>query len=193
MLDQNTIPRMAERLEIALVPIGGVDPLPLAWLKEDIRGILRAGVKEFPPLPLSPRHFHTERNQYLADGLLADLPPITSSGAALCLGITGADLFSGRMSFVFGIATTGKALISTFRLRPEIYGDPPNPKVYRWRVLTEAIHELGHALGLPHCEYPGCVMYFSNWIGDTDRKGPEFCYRCRKRIEHLLAEQQHER
>ena len=46
--------------------------------------------------------------------------------------------------------------------------------------------ELGHALGLPHCEYPGCVMYFSNWIGDTDRKGPKFCYRCGKRIERLV-------
>jgi len=28
-------------------------------------------------------------------------------------------------------------------------------------------------------------MYFSNWIGDTDRKGPDFCYRCRRRIEGL--------
>jgi archaemetzincin len=184
---------MAECLEIALVPIGTVDPLPIAWLKEDIPGILLAGVEEFPPLPLSPRYFKKERNQYLADGLLADLTCPRPSGNVLCLGITGADLFSGRMNFVFGVACTGRALISTFRLRPEIYGDPPNPKVYRWRVLTEAIHELGHALGLPHCEYPGCVMYFSNWIGDTDRKGPEFCYRCRKRIEHLLAEQQHER
>ncbi len=193
MPDENTISRMPECLDIALVPIGTVDPLPLTWLKEDIPGILKVRVEELPPLPLFPRHFHKERNQYLADGLLADLLSPAGSGTVLCLGITGADLFSGRMNFVFGVACPGKALISTFRLNPELYGDPPNKKVYRWRVLVEAIHELGHALGLPHCEYPGCVMYFSNWIGDTDRKGPEFCYRCRKRIEHLLAEQQHER
>jgi archaemetzincin len=171
--------------KVALVPIGTVDPLPLTWLKEAIPGILQVRVEEFPLLPLSPRYFHKERNQYLADGLLADLTPCTSSGTVLCLGVTGADLFSGRMNFVFGVACTRRALISTFRFRPEFYGNPPNPKVYRWRVLTEAIHELGHALGLPHCEYPGCVMYFSNWIGDTDRKGPEFCYRCRNRIERL--------
>jgi len=189
MPDENTTPRMEDLLEIALVPIGSVDPLPLAWLKEDLPRILPARVEEFPPLPLSPRHFHTERNQYLADGLLADLAPLRPSGTMLFLGITGADLFSGRMNFVFGVACMGTALISTYRLRPEFYGNPLNPKVYRWRVVTEAIHELGHALGLPHCEYPGCVMYFSNWIGDTDRKGPEFCYRCRKRIERLVGEQ----
>ena len=78
---------------IALVPIGAVDPISLAWLREDIPGILQAEVKEIPPLPLSPRYFQRDRNQYLADGLLADLGPLCSSGTILCLGITGADLF----------------------------------------------------------------------------------------------------
>lgn len=180
---------MAECLEIALVPIGEADPVLLSWLTEDLPTILQAGVKEFPPLPLSPRHLQKERNQYLADGLLADLTSIVHSGPILSLGITRVDLFSHGMNFVFGVACTGRALISTFRLRPGFYGDPSNSKLYRWRVLTEAIHELGHALGLAHCEYPGCVMYFSNWIGDTDRKGPKFCYRCMKRIERLMEEQ----
>jgi archaemetzincin len=186
MPDEYTTLRMAECLEITLVPIGRVDPVPPGWLKEDLKTIFQAGVKELPPLPLSPRHLHKERDQYLADGLLADLTLPGQSGTILCLGITDADLFSRGMNFVFGVACTGKALISTFRLRPEFYGSPANPKVYRWRVLTEAVHELGHALGLAHCEYPGCVMYFSNWIGDTDRKGPRFCYRCMKRLERLV-------
>jgi archaemetzincin len=180
---------MAERLEITLVPVGEVDSATLAWLKDDLPRILPAEVEEYPPLPLSPQHFQKERNQYQADGILADLTMMIPATTTLCLGITGADIFSSRMNFVFGIACKGRALISTFRLRLEIYGNPPNPKVYRWRVLIEAIHELGHALGLPHCEFSGCVMYFSNWIGDTDRKGPEFCYRCRRRVERILQGQ----
>jgi archaemetzincin len=178
---------MAEYLGITLVPIGGAVPIPLAWLKEDLPEILPAIVKVFPPLQLSPHHFRNDRNQYLADGLLAELTSLVNDGNTLYLGITEADLFSPGLNFVFGIASTRRALISTLRLRPEFYGMPPNPKVFRWRILTEAIHELGHALGLPHCEYPGCVMYFSNWIGDTDRKGPRFCYRCSKRIDGLTS------
>ena len=176
---------MAECQVTMLVPIGRVDPIILGWLKEDILKIVKATVTEIPPLLLTPRHFFKERNQYLADGLLTELPTIIHDGDTLSLGITESDIFSSGLNFVFGIATTGRALISTFRLRPEIYGMPPNPGLYRRRVLTEAVHELGHAIGLPHCEHPGCVMFFSNSIADTDRKGPEFCFRCRRRIEWM--------
>ncbi len=173
---------MTEWPGIVLVPIGEVDLIILTWLKEDLPKVLLAPVKEYPSIPLSPRHLGKERDQYLADGLLSDLTSVAQMGNVLTLGITGKDLFSPGLNFVFGIATRGRALISTFRLRPELYGMPYNQKLFRWRILTEAVHELGHALGLPHCEFPGCVMYFSNWIGDTDRKGPEFCYRCKRRI-----------
>jgi archaemetzincin len=118
-----------------------VDPAPLSWLKEDLPGILQAGLEEFPPLYLALRHFQKDRDQYLADGLLADLAGV-NSGPMLCLGITGADLFSPGMNFVFGLACTGTALIFTFRLRPEMYGGPANLELYHWRVVTEAVHNM---------------------------------------------------
>ena len=174
-------------LKIALIPVGEVDQAILAMLEEDLPGIFTADVEVYPPLPLSPRHFMKERDQYLADGLLDEFSSIIPVAGTLLLGITEADLFSPGMNFVFGIANRGRSLISSYRLRPELFGQEPNPKVFRGRVLTEAVHELGHALGLPHCEYPGCVMYFSNWIGDTDRKGPGFCFRCARSLERLMA------
>jgi archaemetzincin len=178
---------LSSRLRIALVPFGEVNQALLSWLKEDLPGIFSADVEVNPVLPLPPKHFMKDRGQYLADGLLDEFFSIVPAPETLLLGVTEADLFSPGMNFVFGIANRGRALISSFRLRPEFFGLEPNPKVFRRRILTEAIHELGHALGLPHCEYPGCVMYFSNWIGDTDRKGPGFCFRCARKLERLEA------
>jgi archaemetzincin len=174
-------------LNIALVPVGGLDPAILSQLRDDLAGIFAADIGIYPAVPLGRKHFVRERGQYVADDILGDLSSIVSGPETVLLGITGTDLFSPGMNFVFGIATPGKALISVFRLRPEFDGKGPDPELFRRRVLTEAVHELGHALGLQHCEYPGCVMYFSNWIGDTDRKGPGFCFRCARALERLMV------
>ncbi|MDD1668225.1 MAG: archaemetzincin [Methanomicrobiales archaeon] len=174
-------------LRIALIPIGEVDPALLALLTEDLPGIFAFEVEVYPAVPLAQKHFVKDRGQYNADGLLGEFSAIVPGAGTVLLGITEADLFSPGLNFVFGIANRRRALISTFRLHPEIYGREPNTMVFRRRVLVEAIHEIGHALGLPHCEYPGCVMYFSNWIGDTDRKGPGFCFRCARALERLMV------
>ena len=99
------------------------------------------------------------------------------------LGVTDVDLYVPNYNFVFGEAVCpGKAaLISLYRLKPEFYGEPPNKQVFRERVAKEAVHAIGHALGMPHCKNPNCVMFFSLSIVDTDKKGISFCNDC-----HLL-------
>ncbi len=44
-------------------------------------------------------------------------------------------------------------------------------------------HELGHVMGLQHCDDPGCVMYFSNRLSDTDRKASDFCETCQRKLQ----------
>jgi len=176
---------MARLPAIGLVGIGNRDQGVIGWVREDLPSLIPAEIRIFHPQTLPLQYFDSRRGQYLADGILRSLAEIARRENVLCLGITGSDIFSPGLHFVFGIACTGAALISTFRLRPGFYGMPDNEMVYRRRILTEAVHEIGHALGLAHCEHPGCVMYFSNWIGDTDLKGPEFCYRCRRRVDLL--------
>jgi archaemetzincin len=98
------------------------------------------------------------------------------------LGVTEEDLFAGRLNFIFGIASPARALISLRRLRPEFHGFG-DERLFRLRALKEAVHELGHAFGLPHCPERTCVMAFSSSILDTDMKDWRYCPRCRARLE----------
>ncbi len=99
------------------------------------------------------------------------------------LGITGADLYVPGLNFVFGLAKRRTAVISLHRLRQPFYHLPEDREVFSHRVLVEAVHELGHTYGLSHCSDPACVMYFSQTIADTDRKGPTFCAACHPEIQ----------
>ena len=61
------------------------------------------------------------------------------------------------------------------RLRQEFYGLKPDKSYFCQRLAKEAVHELGHAFGLKHCENIKCVMHFSNSLSDTDIKRSHLC------------------
>jgi archaemetzincin len=96
------------------------------------------------------------------------------------LGVVDVDIFAAGLNYVFGEAYTPghAALVSLWRLHPEFYGEHPNLELYVLRALKEAVHEVGHTLGLQHCDRSLCVMHFSNSIFDTDKKQSFFCDQC---------------
>jgi archaemetzincin len=73
-------------------------------------------------------------------------------------------------------------VISAARLREEFYGMPADRDKLQDRLLKEAVHEVGHTLGLGHCDDWQCVMVSSHRVERLDLKGAEFCERCRKRL-----------
>jgi len=125
--------------------------------------------------------YNPARNQHNSSMILSKISEYAiKSEADRILGITDVDLYVPRLNFVFGEAQyLGKAaLISLYRLRPESYGKSQNRELFEERAGKEAIHEIGHTLGLGHCKEPNCVMFFSNSILDTDRKKSVFCDSC---------------
>jgi archaemetzincin len=68
------------------------------------------------------------------------------------------------------------------RLRQEFYGLKPDEPLFHQRIIKEAVHELGHAFGLEHCNNQMCVMHFSNSLPDIDIKQNSFCDICRTKI-----------
>jgi archaemetzincin len=126
--------------------------------------------------------FDPGRGQYRATALLkALLDDPQADPAERVLGVTGVDLFTPVLTYVFGEAQLGgrAAVVSCHRLRNEAYGLAPNPRLFYERLHKEAVHELGHTYGLMHCRGIGCVMGASAYAEEIELKGATFCERCR--------------
>ena len=166
---------------IHLIPIGG--DVRLETLDELAAGLARefqdsCHVREQPVDPAFA--FDPVRKQYQATSILRYLTGVESE--ARLLGVTSVDLCGPIFTFVFGEAQlAGRcAVVSFHRLREEFYGLPANTKLFRQRLLTEAVHELGHTFGLRHCADWQCAMASSHTIDRLDVKGGRLCARCRR-------------
>ena len=170
-------------MSIALVAVGDVDRKVIEVLKGDLDKTFNRQALIGKPMPKPDYAFNKKRNQYLSTAILNAIMGQTDAAAYdKILGIVDNDLYVPRLNFVFGEAGSKAAVISLTRLRQEFYHLPENRPLFHQRIFTEAVHELGHTYGLRHCENPRCVMFFSNSLMDTDKKGSAFCQRCKSKL-----------
>jgi len=132
--------------------------------------------------------YDPSRGQYNSTRILELLLDDPQPGGGPVLGVTGVDLFVPVLTFVYGEAQLGgrAAVVSLHRLRPEAYGLPADPGLLSARLLKEAVHELGHVLGLVHCPDAQCVMRASTYVEQIDYKLAEFCDGCREQVRELV-------
>jgi len=170
---------------VPIVPRGlGVEPRVLADLRDDLQGAFGKDC-EILPAELDPDSaFHPGRQQYHSTEILKRLAPLGRAESWRLLGVTEVDLYIPVLTFVFGEAQLGNscAIVSSHRLRQEFYGLPPDAALLRDRLLKEAVHELGHTLGLRHCEDYRCAMAPSHAVEWVDVKSAGLCDRCRAQV-----------
>ena len=177
-------------LQVTLVPLGAVENPLLEYLALMIGETLRCEVSvESRQLSADPA-YDPLRRQHHSTRLLESLEKGWGEDAGKVLGVALQDLFIPILTFVFGEAQLGgrAAIISIARLRQGFYGLPDDPALLYHRAEKEALHELGHTLGLVHCPDYGCVMRFSNSVEEVDLKGERFCTSCAARVEEAYAQ-----
>lgn len=177
-------------MKLVLKPVGDIEDKVLLFLAIQLKKVFPGtSIRISDAIPVPMVSYDSKRDQHRSSLILDEvLSYFNPEVADRILGIADVDAYSGNLNFVFGEAyVNGKAaVIYLKRLRPEFYGMSPDEGLFLQRVLKEAVHEIGHTLGLGHCEDPKCVMHFSNSIVDTDYKDYNFCERCRKLIEGAL-------
>jgi archaemetzincin len=172
---------------IQILPIGSILPDILAGLATGLSGEFRQPCEFLPEDPDPAFAFNVTRQQYSSTEILAAVTRRTTERTDRLLAVTPVDLYIPILTFVFGEAQLdGKcAIVSLHRLRQEFYGLPANQKLFRLRLLKEAVHELGHTHSIQHCEDYQCVMSPSHSVEWIDLKSSSFCAGCRTSIATL--------
>jgi len=170
--------------KIAIIPIGTQINDVAGFLSLSLPDILQASCRILAEdIDLEP-FFSSERKQYHSTDILRQLLPFSKEKDEHVLGIMDEDLYIPILTFVFGEAQLGGrcALVSGHRLHQKFYGLPEDEGIYLNRCEKEAVHELGHTLGLKHCDNFECVMRYSNSVADIDIKRNVFCPSCSKML-----------
>jgi len=170
-------------MKIAILRIGTVDMNVVSEIQDGLCRIFPEVdcviLRDIMPAPQDA--YNARRQQYHSSTILAKMHSyVPRSDVDNVLGVTEVDLYVPSLNFVFGEAECpGRvAIISLCRLKAEFYGQPTKRELFVERSVKEAVHEVGHTLGLGHCTNSECIMFFSNSIIDTDQKRLGFCEKC---------------
>ena len=168
-------------IRIKIIPFGRIPQSILEIIKKALSSTFNLLVEILREERLPTDTFNRFRNQYRSDLLLKFLE---KNFRGRVFGVTKEDLYTEGLNFVFGQAKLkGRvAILSIARLDPKFFHQPENERLFEERVEKEAIHEIGHMLGLTHCDTRGCVMNFSNTIGDVDKKTKFLCNSCKSQL-----------
>ncbi len=169
--------------DLEIVPAGPVDDGLLRALGEDLQAALALRWRVGDAVPLRDEWMDGEtghcRSVHLMRALMEE-----GRGGRWRLAIADAGLCAAEVGPILGEAALG-GRYAVVGLAPLRAGSGADADVLRGRLLTEALHELGHLAGVGHCGRASCVMYPSSHIADSDRKGTRFCASCAEPLKRL--------
>jgi len=171
---------------LEILPVGRVYTFWLRYLRYELLDYF-SDVTIAEPLDM-PLELNS-RGQVLADRLLDNLRGYPTH-ADKVLAVLNEDMTVRGVNYIFGLASLGGrlAVISPVRLRETFYNRKCRYNLFLDRLVKEALHELGHTLGLNHCKNQECNMKFSSTVEEIDKKSVYFCDSCLDKMSRLTQQ-----
>ena len=172
-------------MHVDIVPVGDLPAVVKREASSGLRSVYDCEVTIHDGQPLPDGAYDPDREQYRAEEF-SELAGRIGSGEKN-IAITDRDLYYRRRNYVFGLAylSGNGSVISTYRLQTSSDGgfsERPASDIFADRVRKEVIHEIGHTLGLEHCDNSRCVMNFSPTVREVDVKEEHLCGSCQRLV-----------
>lgn len=171
-------------MRIDVVPVGSLAEDVVETACDVLKERFGAEVVARSSEPVPEDAYDERSGQYNAERLISVAETVGRGDKNIAL--TDVDIFYRQRNFVFGLAyLDGKGcVVSTHRLRMTADGGKveDDEETFYDRVRKEVVHEVGHTLGLRHCDRDTCVMSFSQTVRGVDYKFERPCPTCSREI-----------
>lgn len=166
-------------MRIDVVPVGALESGVLEASRDVLGRRYDANVNVRKAVPVPDDAYDSRNDQYNAEKLI-DLG-VKEGGGDKNIALTPVDIYYRQRDYVFGLAYLNGSgcVVSTHRLRMTADGGvQQKDETVLDRVRKEVVHEIGHTLGMQHCDNDMCVMSFSPTVREVDTKFERTCPKC---------------
>ena len=181
---------------IAIQPFGDFDTIQLNYISREIESFYGNNTIVLKPGTIPPGFLLADEvSLYSADSLLRLLSFSLNKDIVEVIGLTDQEIYTTKKNSRSGYKTVPDytirsvfgmsyqpgncCIISDYKLRTA------DTTRYNRRLRTVVFHELGHNLGLSHCEINNCIMSEKNGsLPLLDSCCSNYCEECRNRLSH---------
>lgn len=176
---------------IAIQPFDGIPNRYINEATETLEAFYGCEIVTLPSVTLPQSAYYPPRDRYRADTLIRYLRDTKTKEYDKIIGLTHRDISTTKGEYKdWGIMGLGfrpgaSCVVSTFRIKRGARSETHTLERFRKVV----IHEVGHTLGLPHCDYDKrCLMKDAKGkVSTVDTAEEMICQSCKKKIQHKVA------